>query len=293
MAGSAPAADTGSPPDETGKKQKSEAELGGLKAFALLIAAATLPAVSLAAQPSTATVAGGVPTPVLEEEALEAIQRVQAFLQKQNAVEIKAEVMTEEVYNSGQKIIFGQRLTYRMQRPDKMRLDFQSDLIARRIYFDGGQVTVSEPRLGFFAQTDARGTIKDLFNAAEARGIELPLDDLLRWADPGYTFEPPPVGFYVGPAIVGRDRADHYAFRRPGADFQIWIKQGEQPLPLKIVITDTVDPAQPNYIARLEWDLAPRFTEAEFRFTPGPNDKRIPFAPRRGAATAAASTVKE
>lgn len=279
--------------------RESEIRMNPSRFAAALLLGTLLAGAPVAAQTAPATTAAPamtapeVPEPVLEEEALEAIRRVQAFMQKLNAVEIKADVMTEEVYNSGQKIIFGQRLTYRLQRPDKVRLDFQSDLIGRRIYFDGTQVTVAEPRLGYYAQADAKGTIKDLFNAVEARGVELPLDDLLRWADPAYKFDPPPVGFYVGSAIVGTERTDHYAFRRPGVDFQIWIRQGDQPLPLKIVITDTVDPAQPNYIARLEWNLTPQFAEGEFRFTPGPNDKRIQFAPRRGAATAAGTTVKE
>jgi hypothetical protein len=279
--------------------------MGGSRALAILVAGAlgfAPPAAAQTAsppvtQPSAAASAGAtsqaaptVPPPVLEPEALDALKRVQAFLQTINAVEIKADVMTEEVYNSGQKIIFGQRLTYRMQRPNKVRLDFQSDLIARRIYFDGSQVTVSEPRLGFYAQTNATGTIKQFFEAAAARGIELPLEDLLLWADPAFNFVPPASGFYVGAAIVGREHTDHYAFRKPGLDFQIWIKEGDQPLPLKIVITDTTDPAQPSYIARLEWDLVPRFTDSEFRFVPGPNDRQIPFQPRGTAATAAAKS---
>lgn len=261
--------------------------MGGLKAFALLIAAATLPGASLAAQPSTATVAGGVPIPVLEEDALAALKSVPAFLQTVNAFELRADITTEEVYNSGQKIMFGQQLVYRMIRPDKMRLDFRSDLMTRRIVFNGRQTTVLDPLLGYYAQFDKAGTIKDLFAAAEANyGIELPLADLLLWADPTFRMETPASGFLVGPAMVGSARTEHYAFRKPGIDFEIWILEGDVPLPLRIAITNTDDPAQPRYVAALSWNLAPTFKPEDFTFTPGPKDVRIPIQPRTAAAVA-------
>jgi hypothetical protein len=265
---------------------------GGMKngmALTALLVGTWLQVMPLAAQPGMPQAAPEVPAPVLEADALAALKRVPAFLQTVNAFELRADVTTEEVYNSGQKLQFGQQLVYRMIRPDRMRLDFRSDLMTRRIVFNGRQTTVLDPQLGYFAQFDTVGTIGDLFDAAEANyGIELPLKDLLQWADPTFRMEAPASGFLVGPARIGTARTEHYAFRKLGIDFEIWILEGDVPLPLKIAITNTEDPAQPRYVALLSWNLAPTLGPDEFTFTPGPKDVRIPFQPRTAAAAATA-----
>jgi hypothetical protein len=268
--------------------------MGGLRTVAIFLAGAGFLGAPLAAQAPAAPPAAVAP--VLEDGAWEALERVQAFLQAVPLFELRADVVTEEVYNSGQKIMYGQRLTYMIERPNHMRLDFQSELMARRIYFNGTQTVISEPRLGYYAQFDKVGTIKDLFEAAETNlGIELPLADLFLWGSKGFVLERPQSGFYVGPAQFGGIRTEHYAYRKPGIDFQIWIQEGEVPLPIKLVITDTSDPAQPSYVALLSWNLSPKFTASTFTFTPGPKDIRIPFKPLRGQrlAAPAPATPKE
>ena len=44
-------------------------------------------------------------------------------------------------------------------------------------------------------------------------------------------------GFVVGKAVIEGVRCDHLAFRAPHVDLQIWIQEGSEPLPRKLVIT--------------------------------------------------------
>ena len=72
--------------------------------------------------------------------------------------------------------------------------------------------------------------------------------------------------------------ADQYAFRRGDLDFQIWIQRGPQPVPLKYVITTRSEPSQPQFVAVMGWNVAPRLTDAMFVYTPPAGVNRILLA---------------
>lgn len=71
----------------------------------------------------------------------------------------------------------------------------------------------------------------------------------------------------VGPSSVGGILCDHYAFRQEDVDWQLWIERSDTPLPRKLVIT-TRKEAQPQYVARLTWNLTPQLDDTLFTFTP-------------------------
>ena len=74
---------------------------------------------------------------------------------------------------------------------------------------------------------------------------------------------------------------EHYAFREPTVDWEVWI-QKDQPLPRKLVIVDRTDPARPTFTSRLTWQVNPTFTDADFAFVPDANAKRIQLATYKG-----------
>ena len=46
----------------------------------------------------------------------------------------------------------------------------------------------------------------------------------------------------LGPDLTQGVVCDHFAFRQPDVDWQIWIEQGEQAFPRKLVITTKWSP---------------------------------------------------
>ena len=72
--------------------------------------------------------------------------------------------------------------------------------------------------------------------------------------------------------MVGRHGVDgvpchHLAFSQESIDWQIWIEDGPQPVPRKLVITYKTEPGSPQYVARLSnWDFEPRFSKQYFEF---------------------------
>jgi hypothetical protein len=94
---------------------------------------------------------------------------------------------------------------------------------------------------------------------------------------------PPQSGFKVGPETIGTTKVDHFAFNQPGIDWQLWIAQGDKPLPLRIVMTNTRDPALPQYAAKLTWTVNPALPAERFTFTPAADSGRISLATTDGS----------
>ena len=59
---------------------------------------------------------------------------------------------------------------------------------------------------------------------------------------------------------------------------QVWIAQGEQPLPRRVILTYKNAPGQPQFRADLsEWNLSPKVADNSFTFTPPAGAEQIPF----------------
>jgi hypothetical protein len=114
--------------------------------------------------------------------------------------------------------------------------------------------------------------------------IELPLADLFYWSDPKSA------GDITSAIDLGNSQVDgvtcgHYAFRQDGADWQVWIQQGDYPLPRKLVIRTTTDEARPRFASVMTWNLAPSFNDAAFTFVAPADAHRISITqvPRSGS----------
>jgi hypothetical protein len=72
-------------------------------------------------------------------------------------------------------------------------------------------------------------------------------------------------GFYVGLSNIEGVRCHHLAFVQKYIDWQIWIEDGKQMVPRKLVITYKTWPESPQYTAVLsEWNLNARLANALF-----------------------------
>ena len=99
---------------------------------------------------------------------------------------------------------------------------------------------------------------------------------------------------YVETSTITDVPCDHLAVRtNRGVDFQVWVAQGSQPLPWRIVITYKEEKGQPQFWADLsDWNLAPEVSDALFTFTPPSGADRIEFLAELGHASATATPEK-
>jgi hypothetical protein len=83
-----------------------------------------------------------------------------------------------------------------------------------------------------------------------------PLSDFL-YDDPGNVLLQDAIfGVDLGESDVGEVSCRHLAFVEQAIDWQIWIEQGKQRVPRKLVITYKMRPGAPEYIALFsDWDF--------------------------------------
>ena len=213
----------------------------------------------------------------IEPGAVQALSRMSAYLATLSSFEIRSQTSLDVVTVADQRVQLDGVVTYKVRRPDGFVIDVDSDLKKRRFIYDGRKFTVLAPKLDYYSQVSAPPTIRQtLDQISERYGISLPLEDLFRWNDPSSArSDKLQAGFKVGTATIDGVETDQYAFREAGVDWQVWIRQGDQPVPLKVVIVDRTDPANPAYTARLSWNVSPTLTPADFAYEPDKDAKQI------------------
>jgi hypothetical protein len=231
-----------------------------------------------AALPKT-TAKAPVVAETVDPEAVDALRRMSAYLMSLKTAEITSNGSLDVVTEAGQRVQMDGVTNYKIRRPG-FSIDFDSDQKKRRFIYDGKTFTVYAPVSGFYASVPAPPTNREtLAQVYEKFGVALPLEDMFRWSEPGGTrSEDLKSAFPMGTATIDGVATDHYAFREDHADWEVWIQQGDQPVPRKLVIVDRTDDARPTFTARLDWKANPAFTDGDFTFTPDANAKRIRMA---------------
>jgi hypothetical protein len=228
------------------------------------------------------------PSAAIEPEAVAALGKMGTYLRTLKAFQVRATTTTEEVLEDGQKVQFAAVTDLLARVPDRLRAEVTSDLQHRMYFYDGKTFTLFAQLVGYYATVPAPPTIGELADRLDQKyGIEVPLVDLFRWGGPRSSVADITAGTDIGPSDVGGTTCEHYAFRQAGLDWQIWIQQGDYPLPRKLVLTTLTDEARPQYTSVYTWNLAPSFDDAAFTFDPPSDAQKIAFAEESAAPGAA------
>jgi len=135
-------------------------------------------------------------------------------------------------------------------------------------------------------RVELKRTVPAAFTATETFDVGADLGSPVRWGSPGWSASGITSASDVGPAVVAGTTCEQYAFRQQDIDWQLWIQQGDHPLPRKLVITSRDDEARPQHTAVYTWSLAPSFNEGAFTFEPPKGAARVVLTEVRPASGA-------
>lgn len=219
---------------------------------------------------------------VLDQEgeliALTALATMSSYLRSLDRYTVSADISKDEVLLDGQKLQFDRNLKVTVNGKDKLFGQMTTPYGGRQYYYDGKQFTVYMPTLKYYASFDAPDTIGKTITAAQDKhDIEFPLADLFLWGSKNADFNDIENAKTIGIGMVDGVSCNHFAFRQEDVDWQLCIKRGGNPLPLKLVITTKSETEQPQYVATMKWDLAPVTFARNFSFSPHQDDHQIKF----------------
>ncbi|HET7843142.1 MAG TPA: DUF2092 domain-containing protein [Xanthomonadales bacterium] len=211
-------------------------------------------------------------------EARAVLERMTAYLQSLQRFSVVAEETRDEVLPYGYKLQDQQHATMLVQRPDRMRVEVDGDIKVRSYVYDGKTLVIHAPESQVYTQVDAPPTIAETVDVLMARGVEMPLIDVLVQAFRGTLASHARAGSLVGESKIDGIAVDHLAFRQADIDWQLWVEKGDRPLPRKLVITTRFEVGDPQYQAVLERNIAPTIAANAFEFAPPAGTRRVRLA---------------
>ncbi len=203
------------------------------------------------------------------------------FLGSLEQFSFTANVRYDENYGDGQMVEFGGTLEVSAARPNRLRADFSGDERTSQLVYNGETVTVWGDELNVFATTPAPDNIGDAIDMVfENYGYSVPAADFV-YPDPyAVLIENVDTGIYVGRHDINGVSCHHLAFTQYSVDWEIWIEDGPNPVPCRIVIFYKDEPGVPRYEATLDWNLTTlSFSNGFFEFVPPEGSTAMDFIP--------------
>jgi hypothetical protein len=203
----------------------------------------------------------------LDPRAMERLQRMSETLAKAHALSLKAESLYDQVELSGVKIKRAVTQEIVLQRPGSLYFrSSRDDGKVREGRYDGQALTIVPKGGGAYARIDAPGGIDAMLDLIQADyQVNVPVADLLYGDLFGRVKDHLLSGVFLGSRTIDGQVLDQLSFETTGADWQLWVDQGDRPLPRRLVITFVNAPGEPEYLTVIkEWKLDPAVDGSQF-----------------------------
>jgi len=247
------------------------------------VAVAVLMAVPALAQQTGSGGAAAPPTtgaaPAVSERAGTLLKQMGAYLGSAEHFTFHADITFDHVLPSGQKLQFAAAEDVALQRPGRLYVEWSGDLGNRQFWYDGTSVTLYDPATPFYATQAAPPDIDAMLDKTVAElNFSPPLADFL-YSDPDKSLRGHlQYGIDLGQADVNGRNCHALAFVEKDIDWQIWIDDGPQLTPCKLVITYKTQVAQPQFSAVFtDWDFTPRIATPVFTPDLPAGAREVPF----------------
>ncbi len=179
-----------------------------------------------------------------------------------------AYVFDEQIMGDGFKLSVLRSGFIKVRRPNKFHIARKGMVRDQEVFFDGSSLVVHGKRLGMSIEVPVSGDVDAALDAAtETFGAELPARDLV--STDAYTslMEPVVESAYLGAVEIGTATCRQLAFRTDEVDWQLWVQEGERPLPCRYTITSKWLSAAPQYtVTFTNWQVNPDLPDGDFKF---------------------------
>jgi hypothetical protein len=215
----------------------------------------------------------------IEPQAEKLLKRMSDYLASRQQFTVKTENTLEVVLTSGQKLQYDSPAAASVWRPNRLRADRKGDVFNQEFFYDGKNLTLYNPKENVYAATAAPPTLDAMLDfAREKLDVTAPGADFLYTNAAEKMLKEASSGFVVGSAVIGGVKCTQLAFRGSEVDWQIWIDDGDKPLPRKFILTSKQVKGEPQFTVLIRsWDVAPKLADKDFAFTPPKGAKKIEF----------------
>jgi hypothetical protein len=221
------------------------------------------------------------PKPGVEPRVDTLLRDMSDYLKSASEFSFQTQVNYDQVLASGQKILHGRQAEISMRRPNRLHVLVNGDLVHERIWYDGKTFILMDLWDQEYVKVEAPPRIDEALDfMARKYGISSPISDVL-YSDPyAVLVENVETGTYIGQPVVRGVPTHHLAFTQKNIDWQLWIEDGANPVPRKVVITYKNVPSSPQFTVWLSsWNFSPRLADSLFEFLPPDGARQVEIEP--------------
>jgi len=214
----------------------------------------------------------------IDPVAARVLRTMGGYLQHAERFRFRVDEVSDRIEDNGARTQYEVYSDVAVHRPNRLRADSRGDAGREAIFYDGHSLTVMD----FQTMDYRRSVVPDSIDAAldyaaQKLGLTAPLEDLV-YSDPyKVLIENVQQGEYLGVQQVRGQSAHHLRFTQQTIDWQIWVADNWEPVPLKVVISYKSEPGQPQFIAWLsDWNFSPYLPDSLFDFAAPPGAVESP-----------------
>lgn len=203
-----------------------------------------------------------------DAKALDVLKSMSAYTDSFDQVVIVGVTLTDARLGGGLMVSNADEVRATIDRPNSLHISSFDGIETRELIFHQEILTVFDSQRGFYAQASIpSGVDAALEFALEELDIEAPLMDfIVRDKLASLISSQETVIYLTDKARVAGVDCHHIAIRGPETDVQLWVEEGDKPLPRKIMLTSKWAGGSPRFIANLDWLIEPELDPSIFEF---------------------------
>jgi len=220
----------------------------------------------------------------VELPALQLLKGMSNYLAHAASFTFTAMTTTDEPATTGQELEFHERSDLTVTRQNKLYMRSQGDVVNGALWYDGQRLTLLDVPTKFYARVAMPATIDRMLTVlANTYHEPIPVAPLL-YADPySYLINGVKTAFVVGAESIDGVHVYHLAFTEAQAEWQIWIRDSRQRLPVRLTVTYTNVPnfgSQRVSSTFANWNVDALVPDAQYVFTVPAGGQEVPLRPR-------------
>ena len=230
------------------------------------------------APPPATSTPGSEQEGVIDPKADAALHRMSNYLGSLKSFRVETRTVDENITTDGQKIQEIRESKIAVKRPGELRVDRVGPKGHAVLRDDGKQFSVYNSDRHVYAMGPAPAQLDAAIDEARDRlHVDAPGGDPAgELSVRGPRRRAQGRALCRGSEPVGSVMAHHLAMTKGNVDYQIWIQDGPQAVPLRYVITSKDMPGQPQFTIDLRnWQPNAAISDKDFAFAPPKNANRI------------------
>lgn len=218
----------------------------------------------------------------IDPAAVQSLKRMADYVGGLKQFAVHTQTTYEDELADGQRVDYDVSANALIRRPNKLASSRTGELVSQHFFYDGKTLTLYNRDANVYATRQVPGTIDEVLDyGREELGLFIPVQDLIYRNVFALMTQNLTAATVVGKTVVDGKVCQHLAFRRhDDVDFQIWVADGNQPLPCKYTVTDTSTPANISISTVMNhWNTNVDIADSKFSFTPSGDAEKIDFMP--------------